>query len=222
MSLKSGDKVANNINNIYGTVGLSLRDITHHYCVTCKHVIEDCLEASNGIPTPEYDANEIFIKTEVGNVGTDKIYTPSHDLDFSAVRLVGNNIPISSRLRQRDGGLVNGGLFGRDMLLLPYNTLLYKWGAASGLTTGRYIGRREQIDQPPLFTIQSESPEVFAIGGDSGSLVCYSTNGFEIAAIILTGRLENDEDLFVGYKLKDALESCTMISPDIRECIRQH
>lgn len=124
----------------------------------------DCFEASNGIPTPEYDANDIVKNTDVGNIGTDKICTPSDDLDFSAVRLVGNNIPISSRLRKRDGTLDDGGLFGRDMLVLPDDVPLYKWGASSGLTKGKFIGRSDVNGQPPLFFIQSVPPDVFAIG----------------------------------------------------------
>lgn len=135
---------------------------------------------------------------------------------------VGNNIPISSRLRKRDGTLDDGGLFGRDMLVLRDDVPLYKWGASSSLTKGKFIGRSDMNGQPPLLFIQSVPSDVFAIGGDSGSLVCYSINENEIAAIIWTGRLESDEDLFVGYKIKDSLESCKTISSDIRECISQH
>lgn len=233
LCLKSGDKVSVNSQkqNGHGTVGLCLKESGNLYCATCSHVVEDVVEPASQISISCSNMVNPIQQTQEYLFTTDRIITPSNEFDFSLIRLVGNDIQISTGLRNQHDQFVNGRVFGKDMFLLPPRTRVYKWGATSGLTYGTYEGRREQVRtyehegrieqryQTPFFTIRSDGGEIFAEEGDSGSLICYSYKKYEVAAIILKGKLESDHDLFVGYKLANALESCNDILPQLTEYI---
>lgn len=209
LGLKSGDSVNCEIcpkNEHYGTVGLSLTDGNHNYCATCKHVFTVCL---GQISTPTHDCSDFIVHTQEENVKTDKIYTPSKDLDFSAIRLVENNVKICSGLINKEGNLVDGTLLSHDMRLVPYEQIFYKWGAKTGLTKGTFKGINEEENKSSVIEIENICRKSnFAERGDSGSLICFSDNQFELAAFILTGCVEDNPNVILGYRLSDALKSC--------------
>lgn len=224
LSVQSGEKVAN-ANQTFGTVGLSLIDGAEQYCATCRHVVEACLGTSN-IVSPRHDSNLIIIDTQIGRFETNQIFTPSLSIDFSAVRLLRTDIQISSSLRNRLGNSVNGELFDRDRMLLPANTEIYKWGVTTNLTTGTLKEVTERGDYSYGITVDSTS--CFAEKGDSGSLICYSGGGSEIAVFILTERMVDKKkpeysgerrQQFNVYRLADMMFLCKSNLPGLKACI---
>lgn len=227
LGLKSGDKVncetCPKEKNPYGTVGLSLTDGNHNYCATCNHVFTE-LVGSQPIPIdiPIHDCNNFSIHTQLGHVKIDKIYTPSEDLDFSAIKLAENDVKICSGLRNEKGNLVDGTLLSRDMRLVPLEQKLYKWGAKTGLTNGTFKGISELEKKYLVIEIENTCRSSnFAEGGDSGSLICFNDNQFEFAAFILKGCIKEKPNMIVCYRLTDALKKCKnfTILKNVKLCI---
>lgn len=123
LALKSGDEV--NINKVKGTVGLCLKDETRYFCATCNHVVEKGLNRTIEIDLSITDV--IITNSEKETFATDQVLTPLNVMDFSAIRLVRNDIDITYGLKSQGARFVDGTVFGTDMML-PTSTAVYKWG----------------------------------------------------------------------------------------------
>lgn len=204
MALKSGDTVDQN--SSYGTVGLCLTDGSHYFCATCKHVVN--ISNIN-------NANVIIRNSQGEAFATDNLLVPSNDLDFMAIRLTNQSTPIQKGLKNQFSRFVRGIIFGNDMML-PHKHHVYKWGASSRLTNGNFSRIREGRNLFATVEIECFENTSFTLPGDSGSLICYSADGFEFAAFILIGHAMNDDTLIYGYKLEDAMKECRKyIHPNI-------
>lgn len=213
LSLKSGDTVASTSNTRIGTVGLGLRNGTHQYSATCKHVVDNCLRDISDFGI-EVNSENIVIRNRFHQqFRTVSVYSPSVAFDFSVIKL-GENISISTGIRNQSDVLVSGNILHRDSITLPQDYLVYKWGTSSRLTVGRYKGRREEVPGHPKFIIQSTGSSPFAVEGDSGSLICFNKDKSETAAFVLCGydKLRGE---YICLSLIDALKSCEQQLPHI-------
>lgn len=105
-------------------------------------------------------------------------------------------------IRNDSNSFISGEMLQKDMIPNDDSTV-YKWGATTGLTVGKYKGllcTRKGTNgyyDSETFIIDGES-EQFSSGGDSGSLVCIKPDSViftkHMAAFILTGEIEKYDD----------------------------
>ncbi|CAC5394944.1 unnamed protein product [Mytilus coruscus] len=187
-SLKPGTKVqlSNQLSARYGTVSFPLKDEEHqYYCATCKHVTEG--------------SDNLYIQSDNGHtLPLDSIYK-SQDVDFALLKLRTQNISCSHGIRYGENEFLPGELL-ENGLTPSFNDIVYKWGATTAQTFGKYQGvicrRRQEQGYYDIETFIIEGLDnQFSREGDSGSLVCIQPDGVvfksHMAAFILIGELGN-------------------------------
>ncbi|XP_052071234.1 uncharacterized protein LOC127709660 [Mytilus californianus] len=178
----------------YGTVSFALQDEKgQYYCATCKHVIEG--------------SSSLNIETDDGYLFCTKLFYCSEDVDFALLKLQNTNVCGSHGIRHGKNEFIPGELLENDMMPNENDTV-YKWGATTGRTNGKYIGvlctRKLENGNFDIETFIIEGlDEHFSKEGDSGSLVCIKPDSVvytsHMAAFILIGELEQyDGNVYVN------------------------
>lgn len=210
--LKSGDRVINGLNEC-STVSFFLCDSEWDYFVTCKHILSQgskCfIDYINDSMTKRVNVLHQF---DVADFDIAVFIIP----DRSVVCMPGIRSEFNLELS------FNSHAFSTDLMLLPSGVEVYKWGAGSGLTQGRFMGA--SFDSPGrhvLVHIQSDSANKFAIPGDSGSLICFNTDLSTVyAAFVLIGYvqdyLQTDISTYVCYRVQDVLSFIACKSPELK------
>lgn len=214
--MTSGDKVIRGEqNDRFGTVGILLKASQKFFGTTCEHV------------TRNLRPDQARILLHCGQlVSSEDIKIPSESLDFSVIQINQETLDVSLHggIKNKNGDYYPGKLLERDTITLPPGKAVYKWGAASKLTTGRYIGTFEDTEMPyVLHKIENDdSSEQFAFPGDSGSLVCFTQEN-EVAAFMVMGefQLKDSEEpsCILCIRVADGLYLTEKIIPNIKHCL---
>lgn len=190
--LKSGDRVINGLNEC-STVSFFLRDWQWFYFVTCRHIL--------------LQGSECFI--DYTNDSITKRVKVVHAFDVPEFDIAVFCIPDKSIVCMpgvRSNMALNSHFLSTDMIFLPLGTPVYKWGAGSGLTHGKFMGASfESSGRHVLVHIQSDSQNQFAVSGDSGSLICFTTEvSLVCAAFVLIG-------VFIDHQSHIPTYSCVRV-----------
>lgn len=209
-SFKSGSKLKlePNLQGRYGTVSFPLNDANNrYYCATCKHVT---LQSTN----------TLYIQTNSGKELPATVFYNSDDCDFSLVKLKNQGIFCSHGIRTDNNEFRSGEILHNDMTPLD-DSIVYKWGATTGITLGKYKGllcsRKGKTGSYDIgtFIIDGQS-EPFSREGDSGSLVCIKPDSViytkHMASFILIGEI----DKYAGNDFKN-IHACYSVSVPLSE-----
>lgn len=208
--LKSGDRVINSLQQC-STVSFFLRDSEWFYFVTCKHIMESgspCfIEYTNNSVTAHVP---VFHQFNVAN------------FDIAVFKITDRSIVCMPGIRSEIG--IHSNFFSMDLMILPIGVQVYKWGAGSGLTHGRFMGASFQgSGKYVLVHIQNDSAIPFALPGDSGSLICFTTElSTVVAAFVLIGvatnYLHSDIPTYCCVRVRDVLSFIACHYPGHQPC----
>lgn len=217
-NLQSGNKIVRGtLTNQYGSLGFLLKDNHHYYSATCRHVTAGC------------NANNLHVKLLDGTIiKASEKYEPSLNLDFAVIKLHETPLPVCTGVRNKYDEFVRGQVFMSDEFTLNPETPVYKWGSKTSLTFGQYKETYEKIehieDSYPWIIIKNDVDEKenrdFAESGDSGSLVCFSEDGYEVAACLVIGSY-SDPGTFACCMISDGLSLIKTAIPDINHLFRK-
>ncbi|CAC5403563.1 unnamed protein product [Mytilus coruscus] len=127
----------------------------------------------------------------------------SEDVDFALLKLRNANLCCSHGIRYGKNKFLPGELLENDMMLNE-NDIVYKWGATTGRTSGKYHGvlctRKQENGNYDIETYIVEGLDgPFSDEGDSGSLICIKPDSIvytnHMAAFILIGELQKYEEI---------------------------
>lgn len=187
-SLKSGLKLllGNPFQSSYGTLSFLLQDEkSQYYCATCNHVIAM--------------SNTHYIQPDFGTLVSIDFFYKSQDVDFALLKLRNHKITCSHGIRFGENEFKSAKLL-ENGLLPNENDIVYKWGATTAKTFGKYLGvvcsRKSDVGNYEIETFIIEGLDgQFAQKGDSGSLVCIKPDEVVftsyMAAFILIGEQAN-------------------------------
>lgn len=190
-SFKSGNKVKIGLNSQarYGTISFPLKDReSQYYCATCKHVT---LESN------------MYIQTDDGTELPATLFYSTDVCDFSLVKIQNREIFCPHGIRTDKNTFISGEILKNDMSP-TYDSIVYKWGATTGLTLGNYKGLLcSRKDENKCFDINTYMIEgqykLFSEEGDSGSLVCIKPDSRiftkYMAAFVLIGSVERFDEI---------------------------
>lgn len=158
----------------------------------------------------------MYIQTDDGTEISTTMFYLSDECDFSPVEVQGKRLKLSRGILTDDDTFIPDKILEIDMTPCD-DSIVYKWGATTGLTSGKYKGllctRKDKTGSYDINTYMIEGQsEQFSKEGDSGSLVCINPDSItyskHMAAFILIG----------GVKTFDAFE-CQNLYACYRVCV---
>lgn len=209
-ALQSGDRIQmGRSRHSFCTASFFLRDLEWYYLVSCQHIV------SEGKPC--------YIQYDSGGMTEIKHLLKFEDIDIMVCQIMNRSITCKSGFRN-DSHLdsrcpFDGHVFSQDMISLPFGSEVYKWGAGSGLTKGKFAGivlNKKNIE----VLIEEDKANPFAVHGDSGSLICFKTELKTVyAAFVLIGTSIVDEQskitAYVCVRVQDVLSRISKQLPKL-------
>lgn len=184
-TLKSGDRilVSSHLQK-YSTASFFLCDSERKYLVACQHILTG--------------GEECFIEYSTFSSMTNivRIYPvlQFEDIDIAVLYIEDSTIICKSGIRSDADSYFpfDGHVFSDDMMTLPIGSQVYKWGAGSGLTYGKFVGVSFVTHKIVGVIIEEDYARPFAQPGDSGSVICFKTEFQKVyAAFVLIGKAED-------------------------------